>query len=160
MDISIGGMIGLYGGMFCGLLGWWFGRKKARENRGLDELYYHIWQRARSYSWYATLGAIYVFFSLVMFGVELSVAMVLGLILITHIGSWAIIGIALTINMTVSPSKQLSRVKIAWIVVACSFTLFTILSIVTGNWLFLLWSILPNIVALTTAIIPAQKKIE
>ncbi|MEG0384829.1 hypothetical protein [Solibacillus cecembensis] len=165
MEISIGGMIGLYGGMLCGLLGWWFGRKKARENRGLDELYYHIWQRARSYAWYATLGAIYIFFSLIMFGVELSAAMVLALILLIHLGSWAIIGMILTINMTVSPSKQLSRVAIAWIVVACSFTLFTVLSIVTGNWLFLLWSILPNVVALTTVALatrikPVQKNIE
>ncbi|ATP42143.1 hypothetical protein CSE16_20190 [Solibacillus sp. R5-41] len=160
MEISIGGMIGLYGGMLCGLLGWWFGRKKARENRGLDELYYHIWQRARSYSWYLTLCAIYVFFSLIMFGVELSTAMVLGLILLTHLGSWAIIGIVLTINMTVSPSKQLSRAKVGLIVVACSFTFFTTLSIVTGNWLFLLWSILPNVVVLTTTLIPARKNTE
>lgn len=48
MDISIGGMIGLYGGAICGLLGWWFGRKMARKNRGIDELYTHIWQRAKS----------------------------------------------------------------------------------------------------------------
>lgn len=160
MDISIGGMIGLYGGMLGGLLGWWIGRKKAKENRGLDELYYHIWQKARSYSWYATLVAIYIFFSLIMFGIELSTAMVLGILLLIHLGSWAMIGMVLTINMTVTPSKQLSRAKIAWIVVACSFTFFTILSIVTGNWLFLLWSILPNVVALTTAIKPPQKKTE
>ena len=160
MDISIGGMIGLYGGMLCGLLGWWFGRKKARENRGLDELYYHIWQRARSYSWYATLGAIYIFFSLIMFGVELSAAMVLALILLIHLGSWAIIGMILTINMTVSPSKQLSSAKIAWIVVGCSFTLFTIVSIATGNWLFLLFSIFPNVLVLGTTIKQARKKTE
>lgn len=160
MDISIGGMIGLYGGILCGLLGWWFGRKKAKENRGLDELYYHIWQKARSYSWYVTLIAIYIFFSLIMFGVELSTAMVLGLILLTHLGSWAIIGIVLTINMTVSPSLPLSRVKIGLIVVACSFTFFTILSIVTGNWLFLLWSILPNVVVLTTTIKPSHRNYE
>lgn len=34
MEFSIGGIVGLYGGMICGVLGWWFGRKKAKKNRG------------------------------------------------------------------------------------------------------------------------------
>ncbi|MEG0385722.1 MAG: hypothetical protein RR642_13305 [Solibacillus sp.] len=154
MSVSIGGMIGLYGGMLCGLLGWWFGRKKARENRGLDELYYHIWQRARSYSWYLTLGAIYVFFSLIMFGIELSTAMVLGVILLTHLGSWAIIGAILSINMASSTPLQPSRVKFGVSVIACSIIVFTTLSIVTGNWLFLIASIVPNVVGLISALTP------
>ncbi|WP_053362438.1 hypothetical protein [Bacillus sp. FJAT-27251] len=32
MYASIGAIIGLYGGMMCGILGWWFGRKKATNN--------------------------------------------------------------------------------------------------------------------------------
>lgn len=78
MVVSIGGIIGLYGGMICGIIGWWFGRKKARGNRGLDEVHYHIWQKAKSYSWYVTLGAIYIFFSLLVFGIHVNIAMVLG----------------------------------------------------------------------------------
>jgi hypothetical protein len=76
----------LYGGLICGTLGWWFGRQKARKNRGLDELYEHIWQKARSFSWYITLATIYVLFSLVGFGIELNSAMVLGILLFAHMG--------------------------------------------------------------------------
>ena len=31
MEFSIGGIFGLYGGMICGILGWWFGRQKRRK---------------------------------------------------------------------------------------------------------------------------------
>ncbi|KAB8135708.1 hypothetical protein F9U64_10540 [Gracilibacillus oryzae] len=152
MEVSIGGIIGLYGGMLFGVLGWWFGRKKAKENRGLDELYYHIWQKARSYAWYVTLGAIYVFFSLIMFGVELSTAMVLGILLLAHVGSWGMIGIIMSVNMTSTAPLQPSRVKIG-----ISVIVFTIVSILTNNWLFLLVSIPPNLIGLITALIPNRK---
>ncbi|MGE7694653.1 hypothetical protein ACQKNC_11110 [Lysinibacillus sp. NPDC094177] len=157
MEVSIGGIIGLYGGMICGILGWWFGRKKARENRGLDELYYHIWQNAKSYSWYVTLGAIYVLFSLIMFGIELSNAMVLGILLLTHLGSWGIIGIILSINMSSTVPLQPSRVKFGLIVIATSIIVFTIISIMTKNWMFLLLSILPNLIGLFSAFIPKRE---
>lgn len=157
MELSIGGIIGLYGGMICGILGWWFGRKKARENRGLDELYYHIWQNAKSYSWYVTLGAIYVLFSLIMFGIELSNAMVLGILLLTHLGSWGIIGIILSINMSSTVPLQPSRVKFGLIVIATSIIVFTIISIMTKNWMFLLLSILPNLIGLFSALTPMRE---
>lgn len=157
MEVSLGGILGLYGGMICGILGWWFGRKKARENRGLDELYYHIWQKARSYSWYVTLGVIYVFFSLIIFGVELSAAMILGTLLLAHLSSWSIIGAILSINMYSTVQLQPSRVKFAIIVISTSIIVFTIISIVTNNWKFLLFSILPNLIALFTACIPNRK---
>ncbi|MDQ0233260.1 hypothetical protein [Metabacillus malikii] len=157
MEISIGGMIGLYGGMLCGLLGWWFGRKKARKNRGLDEVYYHIWQKARSYSWYVTLGAIYVLFSFIMFGIELSPALVLGVLLLAHLGSWGIIGTVLSINMSSPVPLQPSRVKFGISVVAVSIIVFTTISIVTNNWKFLLFSILPNLVGLFSALTPIRK---
>lgn len=160
MEFSIGGMIGLYGGMFCGLLGWWFGRKKARKNRGLDELYYHIWQKARSYSWYVTLGAIYVFFSLIVLGIELNSAMVLGILLLTHLGSWSIIGVILSINMSRTVPLQPSRVKLGLIVVATSIIVFTIISITTNNWKFLLFSVPSNLVGLITALTPNRKDSE
>ena len=47
-----------------------------------------------------TLGALYVFFTLLSFGIELSTAMVLGILLLTHVASWGIIGIMMTINMS------------------------------------------------------------
>lgn len=157
MEINIWGMIGLYGGVIGGLLGWWFGRQKARKNRGLDELYYHIWQKARSYSWYVTLGALYVFFTLLSFGIELSTAMVLGILLLTHVASWGIIGIILTINMSSAAPLQPSRVKVGLFVFMTSIIVFTIISILTTNWLFLLFSIPPNLIALFTALIPKRK---
>ncbi|MBM7649938.1 hypothetical protein JOC78_002922 [Bacillus ectoiniformans] len=160
MEVSIGGMIGLYGGMICGILGWWFGRKKARENRGLDELYDHIWQKAKAYSWYVTLGAIYVFFSLVVFGIELNIAMVLGILLLAHLGSWAIIGAILSVNMSSPIPLQPSRVKFGLTVIAVSIIVFTITSIVTGNWMFLLLSIPPNLIGLFTALTPHREDFE
>ncbi|MEY2366134.1 hypothetical protein ACM1TL_04185 [Lysinibacillus capsici] len=160
MEINIWGMIGLYGGVIGGLLGWWFGRQKARKNRGLDELYYHIWQKARSYSWYVTLGALYVFFTLLNFGIELSTAMVLGILLLTHVASWGIIGIMTTINMSSAAPLQPSRVKVGLFVFMTSIIVFTIISILTTNWLFLLFSIPPNLIALFTALIPKRKDSE
>ncbi|AUS89026.1 hypothetical protein LBYS11_09185 [Lysinibacillus sp. YS11] len=160
MEINIWGMIGLYGGVIGGLLGWWFGRQKARKNRGLDELYYHIWQKARSYSWYVTLGALYVFFTLLSFGIELSTAMVLGILLLTQVASWGIIGIMMTINMSSAAPLQPSRVKVGLFVFMTSIIVFTIISILTTNWLFLLFSIPPNLIALFTALIPKRKDSE
>ncbi len=160
MEINIWGMIGLYGGVIGGLLGWWFGRQKARKNRGLDELYSHIWQKARSYSWYVTLGALYVFFTLLSFGIELSTAMVLGILLLTHVASWGIIGIMMTINMSSAAPLQPSRVKVGLFVFITSIIVFTIISILTTNWLFLLFSIPPNLIALFTALIPKRKDSE
>ena len=160
MELNIWDMIGLYGGVIGGLLGWWFGRQKARKNRGLDELYYHIWQKARSYSWYVTLGALYVFFTLLSFGIELSTAMVLGILLLTHVASWGIIGIILTINMSSAAPLQPSRVKVGLFIFITSIIVFTIISILTTNWLFLLFSIPPNLIALFTALIPKRKDSE
>lgn len=160
MEINIWGMIGLYGGVIGGLLGWWFGRQKARKNRGLDELYYHIWQKARSYSWYVTLGTLYVFFTLLNFGIELSTAMVLGILLLTHVASWGIIGIMMTINMSSAAPLQPSRVKVGLFVFITSIIVFTIISLLTTNWLFLLFSIPPNLIALFTALTPKRKDSE
>ncbi len=153
MEISIGGIIGLYGGMTCGILGWWLGRSKAKKNRGLDELHGYIWQKAKSYSWYVTLAAIYIFFTLIVFGIELNAAMVLGSILLVHLGSWGIIGGVLSINMFSPIPFQLSRVKLGIGIIAASILIFTSISIMTNNWLFLVFSILPNLIGLFTALI-------
>lgn len=84
MGVQIGGLNGLYGGAVFGILGW-FGRRLAKKQRGLDELHDHIWQKARSISWFFTLAAFYVLFSLVIFGVELKAAMVLGVMMLVHL---------------------------------------------------------------------------
>ncbi|WP_342440923.1 hypothetical protein MHB40_16080 [Lysinibacillus sp. FSL K6-0057] len=158
MEFSIGGIFGLYGGMICGILGWWFGRQKAKKNRGLDELYDHIWQKAKSYAWYMTLAAIYIFFSLMVFGIELNIAMVLGILLLVHIGSWGIIGIILTVNMYGPVPFKSSYVKIGISINVASLIIFTIISFITNNWRFLLISIIPNMVGIFTALIVSKKQ--
>ena len=157
MEFSIGGIFGLYGGMICGILGWWFGRQKAKKNRGLDELYDHIWQKAKSYSWYMTLAAIYIFFSLMVFGIELNIAMVLGILLLVHIGSWGIIGIILTVNMYGPVPFKFSYVKIGISINVASLIIFSIISFITNNWRFLLISIIPNMMGIFTAFIVSKK---
>ncbi|APH05017.1 hypothetical protein [Bacillus weihaiensis] len=156
MGLQIGGMIGLYGGATFGLLAWWFGRRMAKKQRGLDELHDHIWQKARSISWFFTLAAIYILFSLVVFGIELRAAMVLGIIMIVHIASWGITGVILSINMNMTEPLKPSRVKFGVTIVLVSFIIFTILSISTGNWWFLLASIPPNVFGFIKALTPER----
>ena len=157
MEMQLGGMLGLYGGMLMGLLGWWFGRKKARENRGLDEVYQHIWQKARSYSWYMTLAAIYFLFSLVSVGVKMSPAMVLGILLLVQLASWGFSGVVISINMSVANPVKLNRVKWTLIITTITITSFTILSITTDNWMILLLSIPPIAVANIVSLIKQKE---
>jgi len=160
MEVSFGGIIGLYSGMILGLFAWWFGRKQARKNRGLDELYFHIWQKARSYSWYVTLGTLYVLFSLILFVIEISAAIVLSILIIAHLGSWSIIGGVLSINMSNPDLLEPSRVKLGIIIIAVSIIVFTIISILTNNWKFLLFSILPNLIGVLIALTPNKNNSE
>lgn len=145
MGVQIGGLIGLYGGAICGILGWWLGRHFAKKERGLDELYYHIWQKARSVSWYFTLLTIYVLFSLVLFGVKISIAAVLGIVLLVHIASWGIFGLFLTIKYQCLNPLQLSKVKIYLSAAFGILLIFTFISLAVKSWLFLMVS-LPIIV--------------
>lgn len=156
MGVQIGGLIGLYGGAIFAILGWWFGRRMAKKQRGLDELHEHIWQKARSISWFFTLAAIYVLFSLVIFGIELRAAMVLGVIMMVHMASWGFTGMILSINMNMTEPLKPSRVKFGISIVSVSLILFTILSITTGNWWFLLASIPPNLIGLISALTPER----
>lgn len=156
MEVQIAGMIGLYGGAVLGILGWWFGRRMAKKQRGLDELHEHIWQKARAISWFFTLASLYVLFSLIMFGIELNAPMVLGVIMMVHLASWAITGVIMSINMNMSEPLKPSRVKLGISIVAVSLILFTVLSIITDNWLFLLASIPPNIIGIISALTPAR----
>lgn len=159
--MEIGGLIGLYGGLLMGGIGWWFGRKKAMKNRGIDELYRHIWEKARSYSWYFTIAAIYVLFSIYALGIPLKTPMVLGVLLLLHLGSWAITGVILNYRMTVSsePLTQKTKVVLGVTFIVASFILFTVLSLVTQNWKFLLCSIPPNVLCLCLIIFLRDKSV-
>lgn len=99
MEVEVSALVGLLGGMIIGLAGWYFGRKAAKKERGIDEVHNYIWQRARSYSWYITLVAIYVLFFLYIFGVAISVPAALAILIFIHLFSWAIIGMILSSRM-------------------------------------------------------------
>lgn len=159
MGTSVIGLIGLYGGMICGILGWWFGRKKAKKNRGLDELYEHIWQKARSYSWYVTLVAIYILFSLILFGFDMNVAMVLGVIMLVHLSSWAIIGIGFSIAMQSEEPIQPNNIFIGVSTIIIFVLTFTIIAVEMGDWRFILIGIPISLLGLLFALKP-KKKIE
>lgn len=99
MGIQVGGLIGLISGIVFGLAGLYFGRKEAKKSRGLDEVNEHIWQKARSISWYVTLVVIYILLLLTLLGSSISLVKALSVLLIIHLFSWAIVGTYLTINM-------------------------------------------------------------
>ncbi len=105
-----------------------------------------------------TLAAIYIFFSLVVFGIKLSTAMVLAVLLFVHLGSWAIIGLILTINMYRPIPFKPSYVKLGISINVASLLIFTIISILTNNWLFLLFSILPSMMGIFTALTVNRKE--
>lgn len=99
MGIQLGGLIGLISGIIFGAAGWYFGRKEAEKSRGLDELYKHIWQKARSISWYATLVTIYILLLFALFGYMTTVVKSLSILLVVHLFSWATSGAYLTMTM-------------------------------------------------------------
>ena len=160
MEVQIGGLVGLYGGAVIGILAWWFGRRMAKKQRGLDELHDHIWQKARSISWFFTLASIYLLFTLIMFGMELSPAIVLAVIMVVHMTSWGFTGMILSINMNMSEPLKPSKVKFGIFIVALSVICFAILSITTGNWWFLLASVPPNTIGIIFALTPEKSSEE
>lgn len=82
------GFLGLLLGAFGGLFGLWWGRKKAAENRGLDERYSSIMTKSFSSAWKITLLSMYILFALLLFGVELAAVPLLGILLLIHLGGW------------------------------------------------------------------------
>lgn len=83
------GFLGLSLGALGGLFGLWWGRRKAARQRGLDERYESITVKSLASGWKITLLSIYLLFILLLFGVQLSVAPVLGIILLIHMAGWA-----------------------------------------------------------------------
>jgi lysylphosphatidylglycerol synthetase-like protein (DUF2156 family) len=160
MEVQIGGLVGLYGGAMIGIVAWWFGRRMAKQHGGLDELHDHIWQKARAISWFFTLASLYILFTLIMFGMELRVGMVLGVIMLVHMASWGITGVILSINMNMSEPLKPSRVKLGIAIVAVSLLIFLVLSIATGIWWFLLASVPPNTIGLIWALTPEKSRDE
>ncbi|MGD8190927.1 hypothetical protein ACQCN2_13195 [Brevibacillus ginsengisoli] len=86
---TIGAMSGLIGGAFMGLLGLYIGNRQAKKNRGLDERFHLIRTKARANSWIVTLITTYILFLLLILKFDISIAAVLGMLLLTQMGSWA-----------------------------------------------------------------------
>lgn len=90
MDMNqILALLGLVLGALFGLFGLWWGRKKAAENRGLDERYETITTKSFASAWKISLAAIYILFALVIFGIQLAAAQLLGILLLIHMFGWA-----------------------------------------------------------------------
>lgn len=145
MSSQLAAFLGLYGGALAGLSGWYFGRRKAKKERALDEVHDHIWQYARSFAWYATLFTIYILFSLYLFEIPMSVPMVLGILLIVHLGVWAISGIFSSIFMYNVKDPKYVYLIIGILIMIGSLVLFGMISIYLKNGFYLLL-MLPSVI--------------
>jgi len=87
VPMNLGGMIGLFGGLLLGLLGWGFGRYMQRKNRGLDERAETITARAKAFSWNLLIPAIMLSWVLVTLfeGIGLSFFVMMALFVISQI---------------------------------------------------------------------------
>lgn len=137
------GFIGVYGGLFFGLLGWFIGRHIAKKKRGLDELYQYIWQKARATSWMITAVAIYVFFTLELSGITINTIPLLSMLLFVHLVGWAISGVVYSIYVTDSARFLNNKIMLTVIICITILILFLVISIVTHNWRFFLFSLPP-----------------
>lgn len=86
-------------GVFGGLIGLWWGRKQAARQRGLDERFHIISSKSQANSWKITLVAIYILFILLVCGVKLSAAPVLGIVLFVHMAGWAFSSVYYSIKL-------------------------------------------------------------
>ncbi|REK76283.1 hypothetical protein [Paenibacillus paeoniae] len=84
------GLLGILVGASFGVIGVWWGLKKAAKNRGVDERLKVIVAKSHSTSWFITLGAIYCIFILYLLGVEFSVPAALGSLIFIQLGGWSI----------------------------------------------------------------------
>lgn len=141
MEIAYAGLAGLYGGAIAGLLGWYFGRKKAKKEHGLDEMRDHVMKTARSFSWFATLGSIYILFTLLAIGIEIRTAAVLGIIMMVQMSSWGISAGLLNYHLSVGKTINVNGI-IGFGIIIVSAVFFLILAILSNNW-FLLFCPIP-----------------
>lgn len=137
MEIQYGALLGLYGGLLCGVLGWYFGRRKGEKNRENDEVRDHVFKTARSISWFATIGTIYIMFTLLGVGIELSIAPTLGILMLVQMASWGISAAVLSYYYSVEKVPNFNPF-IGLIIIVVPAILFIIIAIIAENWLFLL----------------------
>ncbi|MCQ4087134.1 hypothetical protein [Saccharibacillus sp. JS10] len=87
VPMNLGGLIGLFGGLILGLLGWAFGRHMQRKNRGVDERADIITTRAKSFGWNILIPAILLAWILILLfeGIGLSFFVMMALFVISQI---------------------------------------------------------------------------
>lgn len=83
------GFLGIVLGVSGGLFGLWWGRRLAARKNELDERYEKITVNALANGWKITVITIYVLFLLLLVGIQLTTAQVLGILLIIHMAGWA-----------------------------------------------------------------------
>src|SRR5699024_7293348 len=94
----------------------------------------------RSFSWFATLGIIYIFFTLLVIGVSLNAAFILGILLLVQMTSWGVSIFILKYYMTLG--MEVNAGLLAGVSLIClSIVFFVIIGIFTNLWLFILLSI-------------------
>jgi len=84
------GLLGMFVGIAFGVIGLWWGRKKALMNRGIDERFQVISNKSQSTSWKITLGTICFLFALHIVGAQISTVATLGILLLIHMAGWAL----------------------------------------------------------------------
>lgn len=137
--------VGLLGGMALALLGLYIGRRAAKNRQGLDELHEHIWRKARSISWYFTLVAIYMLLILSMLDAGVRLIPALSILLLVHLGSWGVAGGMLMAKMVEDDPGEGGKTQLLLsIFIGIVFLIgFGIVSALTENWKFLLFSLFP-----------------
>ena len=83
------GFLGIVLGVSGGLFGLWWGRRLAARKNGLDERFEKITVNSLASGWKITVISIYLLFLLLIVGVKLSTAQVLGILLLIHMAGWA-----------------------------------------------------------------------
>jgi len=96
---QVGVLLVILLGVFVGLLFLWWGRKQAARQRGLDERFHIISSKSQAASWKITLVAIYILFIMLVCGVKLSAAPVLGILLFVHMAGWAFSNVYYSIKL-------------------------------------------------------------
>ncbi|GKU76187.1 hypothetical protein [Paenibacillus sp. L3-i20] len=153
--------VGLYGGLIFAFFGWYFGRRAAIKNNALDEVHRYIWSKARSTSWFCTLAAIYIMLMLGASGIQIEMMPALSILLAVLLSSWGISGAFYSIRMTSEPLQSHSNpklhLKLSLYFGLFILLIFTIISIVTGDWKFLLAAIPPFLLNLAITFIIVRR---
>lgn len=87
---KIGALIGVFGGLLGGGLGWYLGRRAAAKQRGLDERYHLIQRAAKAAAWQVTLAAMIVMYVVIILGSPVRPIVVLSVLYLIHLASWTV----------------------------------------------------------------------